>query len=139
MKPVLMSLVFTSLLGSAMLVGAHQNHAAEPPQQNRDQQTRMMQMREHLGRAENIMGQIRDSKQPSEQPALMHQHMQHMRMGMDMMQRHGAMHEGGKDGSEPCPYMDQRMGMMETQMEMMQGMMQQMMEHQSIRDMPKHE
>ncbi|MDF2180989.1 hypothetical protein [Neptuniibacter sp. CAU 1671] len=136
MKPILIGLMSAVLLTAAVPGIAHQNQASDD--QHRMQNSRMMQMREQMDKTEKIMEEIHGNKQPAKRQEMMMQHMHHMRMGMDMMDMHGDEKAGYAKQDQPCPYMDDRMEMMEEQMDMMHKMMRQMMEHQSVQDMPMH-
>jgi hypothetical protein len=84
MKRLLVGMMGVALLSSALVVNAHQGDM-NTEEKSMGSRADMMQMREHMGRAESIMGDIQSNKQPEKRQELMHEHMKQMRMGMDMM------------------------------------------------------
>lgn len=148
MKHLIAGVLGVALMGAVLSANAHQEEQGKQARAS-ETQHQMTRMHEHMGKTENLMDEIRNSKQPEKRREMMHEHMNHMRTGMDMMHDDEMMHDGHmmhgkhmmdgkKSDGEPCPYMDGHVEMMEKRMEMMQRMMRQMMEHQSMQDMPMH-
>jgi hypothetical protein len=138
MKKLLISALTLAMLSAPVSIFAHQGDEGASGKEM-GKRSHMMQMHEHMGKAEQLMEKIKENPEPEKRQMLMREHMKEMRMGMDMMNDSGHMMNHGKKGdTKPCPHMDSRMDMMDERMGMMQKMMRQMMEHQSQRDMPMH-
>ena len=101
-----------------------------------------MQMQETMRKLQNQMGNIRQTNDPAERRKLMQEHMRTMQEGMKQMRGMGGMmmgmgQQGGMmmdGGMMQMQGMMQMHDMMGTRMEMMEMMMEQMMQHEEMRD-----
>jgi hypothetical protein len=92
----------------------------------------MTNMHEHMEKMQTLMKRIKSEKDPEKHHALLEEHIKAMKEGMHMMS--GRMGMGDAKGAMKNMDAIQRIDMMEQRMSMMQMMMEQMIEHDMLKE-----
>ena len=134
-------LVFAIVAGalSAPIVSAQDKPMPAKPAMGMDMKQQMPQMQENMKKMQQQMDKMQATSDPNERQKLMQEHMQAMQGNMKMMHGMGGpMMMGGKPGATgsgmPGGDPKRQQEMMGQRMDMMQMMMEQMVQHQQMRE-----
>jgi len=127
---------------SVPIVSAQEKAAPTKPAISMDTDKQMPQMQENMKKMQQQMEKLRATTDPKERQKLMQEHMQTMQENMKAMRGMGGPTMMGMMGSKPSATGPGMMGgdpkqqqeMMGRRMDMMQMMMEQMMQHDQMRE-----